>query len=713
MSLFDLDLEEAKARHAKLSKEIKEHDARYYQEDAPKVSDAEYDKLRKELETLEEKYPDLKTADSPTQTVGSAPSKGFSKVTHALPMLSLSNVFSEEDLKNWLAGIKRFLSMDEEANLEILAEPKIDGLSCALHYRKRKLVLAATRGDGVVGEDITKNVMMIDDIPKTLNKIYDDDTVDIDSDIEIRGEIYMRKSDFALLNGKRAKEGEALFANPRNAAAGSVRQLNPEITKSRPLKFFAFDLMKFIEPPKGYVYENAHAFHQQTQKRKYMQDWGFHISQGVKRSNDILKQDVFVSLEQLMENYKKIEAKRSQLDYDIDGIVYKVNDLVLQERLGQVSRAPRWATAHKFPAEKAITVVEGIDIQVGRTGALTPVARLTPVNVGGVMVSNATLHNEDEIKRKDICVGDTVKIQRAGDVIPQVLEVLRDKRPKDSVEFTMPDTCPECGSLAIREGDDVVKRCTGGLICPAQMVERLKHFVSKNAFDIDGMGDKVVRQFFEDGWIKSPADIFKIEEKHGEELKQKEGWGELSAQNLFDAINKKRVIGLDRFIYALGIRQVGQATAKRLAQVYANLKKLKTAMIKAQDHESESYSDLINIDDIGPAVADDLIGFFAEEHNIEVLEALLTELQIEDYVDNRQSDTAVSGKTVVFTGTLETFSRAEAKAQAERLGAKVSGSVSKKTDYVVAGSDAGSKLKKATELGVTVLSEEKWKDLIA
>lgn len=685
MSLFDFEIEEAKARHAKLSKEIKKHDALYYQEDAPKVSDAEYDELRKEIEALEAKYPDLKTEDSPTQTVGAVPSKGFSKVTHALPMLSLGNAFSDEDVQDFIDRVKRFLGTEEP--IQFLGEQKIDGLSCSLRYEDRQFVQAATRGDGSIGENITANINTINSIPKELPK----DAPDI---VEVRGEVYMATSDFETLNKTREENAEAVFANPRNAAAGSLRQLDPSITAKRTLKMFGYALGEMSTP----IADTQEGI------RAVLSKWGFDVPE---------PSVVTDSLDGLIAYYKKIEELRPSLEYDIDGIVYKVNDLALQARLGQVSRAPRWATAHKFPAEKAITVVEGIDIQVGRTGALTPVARLTPVNVGGVMVSNATLHNEDEIKRKDVRVGDTVKIQRAGDVIPQVLEVLKDKRPEDSTEFVMPDTCPECGSLAIREGDDVVKRCTGGLICPAQMVERLKHFVSKNAFDIDGMGDKVVRQFFEDGWIKSPADIFKIEGKHGEELKQKEGWGELSAQNLFDAINKKRVIGLDRFIYALGIRQVGQATAKRLAQVYGNLEKLKIAMIKAQDHKSESYNDLINIEDIGPAVADDLIGFFAEEHNIEVLEALLTELQIEDYVDNRQSDTAVSGKTVVFTGTLETLSRAEAKAQAERLGAKVSGSVSKKTDYVVAGADAGSKLKKATELGVTVLSEEEWKNLIA
>lgn len=679
------DIEEAKARHTKLVDEVKKHRDLYEQKAAPEITDAEYDALYRELETLEEKFPVLKTADSPTQIVGSAPSKGFGKVTHALPMLSLGNAFSDEDVQDFIDRVKRFLGTEEP--IKFLGEQKIDGLSCSLRYENGKLVQAATRGDGSVGENITANINTINSIPKELLK----DAPDI---VEVRGEVYMAKSDFETLNKTRAENEEAVFANPRNAAAGSLRQLDPSVTAKRTLKMFGYALGEMSAP----IADTQEGI------RAVLSKWGFDVPE---------PSVVTDSLDGLIAYYKKIEELRPSLEYDIDGIVYKVNDLALQERLGQVSRAPRWATAHKFPAEKAITVVEGIDIQVGRTGALTPVARLTPVNVGGVMVSNATLHNEDEIKRKDIRVGDTVKIQRAGDVIPQVLEVLKDKRPKDSVEFTMPDTCPECGSLAIREGDDVVKRCTGGLICPAQMVERLKHFVSKNAFDIDGMGDKVVRQFFEDGWVKSPADIFKIEGKHGEKLKQKEGWGELSAQNLFDAINKKRVIGLDRFIYALGIRQVGQATAKRLAQVYGNLEKLKTAMIKAQDHENESYSDLINIEDIGPAVADDLIGFFAEEHNIEVLDALLKELRIEDYIDNRQSDTVVSGKTVVFTGTLETLSRAEAKAQAERLGAKVSGSVSKKTDYVVAGADAGSKLKKATELGVTVLSEEEWKDLIA
>lgn len=687
MTLFEF--EDAKDKHKKLVAEIRKADALYHGEDAPEISDAAYDALRKELIILEEKFPELVTPDSPSQTgVGSAPSKGFSKVTHAVPMLSLGNAFTEEDVQDFLDRVKRFLNVDED--IEILGEQKIDGLSCSLRYENQKLVQAATRGDGSVGENITQNILTISDIPKTLPK----DAPDI---LEVRGEIYMSRKDFEALNTKREAEGEAVFANPRNAAAGSVRQLDSAITASRKLHFFGYAL--------GAV---SKAF-ATTQKeiREKLAGWGFSIPEPSVCTK---------KLQDLIAFYHSIEEKRTSLDYDIDGIVYKVNDLALQERLGQVSRAPRWAIAHKFSAEKAITVIEKIDIQVGRTGALTPVAHLTPVNVGGVMVSRATLHNEDEIARKDIREGDTVTIQRAGDVIPQVLSVDLNKRPASSKPFSRPLTCPICHSETVKDEGEAVRRCTGGLICPAQAVERLKHFVSKNAFDIEGMGDKVVRQFWDLEWVKNPADIFKLENEHAEELKTLEGWGDLSAQNLFDAINKKREIGLDRFIYALGIRQVGQATAKRLAQSYGTIDMLKNSMQKAHEYKNEDwlpyYKELVSIEDIGPAVARDLIGFFDEQHNIDVLEALLNQLTIPPYENQARSDTSVAGKTVVFTGSLETLSRAEAKAQAERLGAKVAGSVSAKTDYVVAGADAGSKLKKANELGVVVLSEEEWKTLI-
>lgn len=690
-SLFDLEKLDAKVQHSDLVKEIREADAAYYQDDAPKISDAQYDKLRQQLEDLEAKHPELVTKDSPTQTVGAAPSKGFAKVKHAVPMLSLSNVFSEEDVEDFFGRIRRFLSLSEDELVELVAEPKIDGLSCSLRYENRTLVMAATRGDGAEGEDITANVRTISDIPQELPA----DAPDI---LEVRGEIYMGRADFAALNKAQEEAGKPVFANPRNAAAGSVRQLDVNITKDRPIKFFGYAL--------GEVSEDFAATHFEI--REKLAGWGIPETSF----------KICASLEEIMANYNDILETRAEIDYEIDGVVYKVNRLDWQERLGFVSRAPRWATAHKFPAEQAVTILKDIDIQVGRTGALTPVARLEPISVGGVVVSNATLHNADEIERKGVRIGDTVVIQRAGDVIPQVVKVLEEKRNGNEQEFIFPDTCPACGSKAIREGDDVVTRCTGGLICPAQAVERLKHFVSRLAFDIEGLGSKIIEQFWDKEIIQTPADIFRLKEKSEANeiqppLKEWEGWGEKSVENLFDSIEQRRTIELNRFIYALGIRQIGEATAKRLAGTYGTLESLQTAMDKAHDVESESFQELLNIEDIGPAVAEDLIAFFSEEHNREVLTALSKQLTIETYEAPSIGDSPVAGKTVVFTGTLPTLSRAEAKAKAESLGAKVAGSVSKKTDYVVAGEDAGSKLKKAKDLGVEVLSEEQWLNLIS
>jgi DNA ligase (NAD+) len=683
MTLFDLDMEEVRAKHKKLAAEIAAHDKRYHGEDAPIISDAEYDALRKKLNDLEQQFPELVSQDSPSQKIGATPSKGFSKVTHSQQMLSLGNAFAKEDVEDFIERVQRFLNTDQP--IELIAEQKIDGLSCSLRYEKGVLVQAATRGDGAVGENITANIKTIKDIPQNLPK----GAPDI---VEVRGEVYMTKVDFDALNAKQEAASDKIFANPRNAAAGSLRQLDSNITASRPLHFLGYALGEMSEPIA------------QTQEgiRQILEQYGFAVPKPSALTADV---------DGLMAYYHDIEEKRATLSYDIDGIVYKVNDLALQERLGQVARAPRWAIAHKFTAEKATTVIEKISIQVGRTGALTPVAELTPVNVGGVMVSRATLHNKDEIERKDIRVGDTVTIQRAGDVIPQVVEVDLDKRAKDSQAFIFPHTCPECGSEAIREEGEVVTRCVGGLICPAQAVERLKHFVSKNAFDIEGMGDKVVREFYELGWLKNPADIFTLKQ-HETALKEREGWGALSVENLFEAIEKKRGIALDRFIYGLGIRQIGQVTAKKLAVTYGTFDALQMAIGSAYDRESTAFADLLNIEDVGPAVTDDLIGFFHEKHNQEIVQALKEQLHIQEFINDARTDTVVAGKTVVFTGTLETLSRNEAKAQAERLGAKVAGSVSAKTDYVVAGEDAGSKLKKATELGVTVLTEEEWKKLI-
>jgi len=687
-TLFDMSFEDARRQHSALAAEIRRHDALYYQEDAPEVSDADYDALRRELEKLEAQYPDLVDAKSPTQSVGAAPAKGFSKVRHAVLMLSLSNVFSEEEVGGFLDKIRRFLRLNEDALVEIVAEPKIDGLSCSLRYEGRKLVMAATRGDGAEGEDITANVMTIEGIPHELPA----DTPEI---LEVRGEIYMARSAFAKLNEALEEQGKKVFANPRNAAAGSVRQLDSKVTAGRSLGFFGYAL--------GEVSEDFADTHEGIRQR--LAKWAIPETPYV----------LCRSVQDIMGYYEQLLEERADLDYEIDGVVYKVNRLDWQARLGFVSRAPRWAIAHKFPAEQAVTRLEAIDIQVGRTGALTPVARLEPITVGGVVVSNATLHNEDEIRRKDIREGDYVVIQRAGDVIPQVVKVLEEKRRRDLHEYVFPDHCPVCGSLAIREEGEVVRRCTGGLVCDAQGVERLKHFVSRLAFDIEGLGAKIIEQFWEEGLLRSPADIFTLEERNKGSLtpiRTREGWGDLSEKNLFSSINARRKIALNCFIYALGIRQVGEATAKRLAGVYGSLENLSAAMDKAQDRESEAYEELLAIEDIGPSVIDDLLGFFAEEHNQNVLKYLEAQITIEPYAVPQNTDSPVAGKTVVFTGTLMQMTRAEAKARAESLGAKVSGSVSKKTDYVVAGADAGSKLKKAEALGVTVLSEQGWLELI-
>lgn len=687
-TLFDTDFEDAKAQHKKLSAQIIVADKAYYQNDKPEISDADYDKLRQELLRLEADHPQLTCKDSPTQKVGAAPAKGFKKVQHAMPMLSLSNVFSEEDAAEFIAKIRRFLGLSEDKAIELVAEPKIDGLSCSLRYENRQLVQAATRGDGAEGEDITENIKTISCIPQTLPS----DAPDI---IEIRGEIYMSRSAFEKLNKAQADAGKDPFANPRNAAAGSVRQLDANVTAGRELGFL------------GYALGEVSVSIADTQEgiREKLAAWGI-----PETSHTLCK-----SITQIMDNYETVLGARPDLEYEIDGIVYKVNRLDYQERLGFISRSPRWATAHKFPAEQAITRIKAINIQVGRTGALTPVARLEPITVGGVVVSNATLHNEDEITRKDIRIGDTVYVQRAGDVIPQVVSVLKDERRGTEKKFEPLTHCPECGAEAIRPEGDAVRRCTGGLTCPKQSVERLKHFVSRLAFDIDGLGDKIIQSFFEEGLIKSPVDIFTLEERNKNTLtpiRAREGWGDLSEKNLFESINQKREITFNRFIYALGIRQIGEATAKRLASVYGTLEELTKAMTAAHDQEGEAFNDLIAIEDIGPAVAADLIAFFHEPHNLEILKQLDRYLTIQPY-EIKTADSPVAGKTLVFTGTLTHTTRAEAKAKAESLGAKVSGSVSKKTDYVIAGEDAGSKLKKAQELRVKILSEEEWFRLIS
>ena len=683
----DLTEKEAKAELKVLATEIALHNAAYHRDDAPTITDAAFDKLTKRNEAIEKRFPELIRADSPSQKVGAAAATGFKKVQHAVPMLSLGKEFTDEDVTDFVDGMRRFLKLATEDNIEVTAEPKIDGLSFSARYERGALTVAATRGDGAEGEDITANLRVVKAIPDFLMG-------DVPKVIEIRGEVYMTKADFAALNVAQEKKGGKVFANPRNAAAGSLRQLDPKITAERPLKAFTYGYGEV----KGMEWETQWEFLQS------LKAWGFPVNPRTK---------VCKTLDAMLKEYRKLGEDRAGLTYDIDGMVYKVNRFDLQKRLGFVSRAPRWATAHKYSAERAETVVENIDIQVGRTGTLTPVARLKPVNVGGVVVANATLHNEDEIARKDIRIGDSVVIQRAGDVIPQVLESLPDKRPKDSKPYTFPATCPACGSHAVREEGEVARRCTGGLYCPAQSVERLKHFVSRNAFDIEGFGEKNIEAFFTDGLIKSPADLFTLERRDGRtKLADREGWAEKSIDNLFAAITRRREISLERFIYALGIRQVGQATARLLAQAYGSFAAWKKAMTPAHDRESEAWKDLTNTDQIGESMAEDLVEFFAEKHNREILDALAKELTIVDFAQPDVSGSPIAGKTVVFTGTLETVSRDEAKARAQGLGAKVAGSVSKKTDLVVAGPGAGSKLKDAEKFGVKVVTEQEYLKLI-
>lgn len=680
VSIDTMSVDQARLAHDQLADALRAHNAAYYQDDAPVVSDAEYDALFQLLVALEVAFPELKTEDSPTQKVGAAPAQGFAKVRHAIPMLSLGNAFDDADVAEFLTRIRRFLSIGDDEPLEIVGEPKIDGLSVSLRYENGVFVRGATRGDGTEGEDITANLQTLDDIPEKL-------AGNAPEIAEIRGEVYLPKSAFRALNEAQKANDAKIFANPRNAAAGSLRQLDSTITAQRPLRMFA------------YAWGELSADVAETQWKflETISSWGFQTNPASR---------LCTSLEEVLQLYQDIGEQRAQLDYDIDGVVYKVNRIDLQRRLGFVSRAPRWAIAHKFPAEQATTILKGIDIQVGRTGSLTPVARLEPVTVGGVVVSNATLHNEDEIARKDVRIGDTVVIQRAGDVIPQVVRPVLEKRPLGAVPYAFPTTCPVCGSEAVRDADEAVRRCTGGLICSAQSVERLKHFVSRDAFDIEGLGAKNITAFHADGLVNGPADIFRLAEKR-DTLLEREGWGEQSVDNLLAAIDERRKIGLDRFIYALGIRQIGQATARLLARTYGTVKAWRKAMADAQDRAGEAYQDLLNIDGIGTSVAEDLLAFVHEDHNRQVLDELEELLEIEAFAAPA-SDSTLSGKTIVFTGTLEKMTRSEAKARAESLGAKVSGSVSAKTDLVVAGPGAGSKAKKAAELGIETIDEDSW-----
>lgn len=667
-----------KDRYIKLVADIRRHLELYHTLASPEITDIEYDKLWAEFLEIEKKYPEFITKDSPSQQVGAKVADGFKTIRHTIPMLSLANAFLESDVTDFVTRIKKFLNISDD--IAIVAEPKIDGLSCAIRYENGQLKYAVTRGDGAEGEDITANVRTIRDVPHTIQNAPEV--------LEVRGEIYMRKDEFIALNKTQEEKGDKIFANPRNAAAGSVRQLDSSITATRPLRFFGYALGE-VSAPIATTQDGI---------RKKLKSFGF---------AQAMPQVVCQSAADLMVYYRQVEIERPELPYDIDGVVYKVDRLDLQERLGFVARAPRWAIAHKFPAERAVTIIKDIIIQVGRTGALTPVAELEPVNVGGVIVSRATLHNEDEVMRKDIRKGDHVVIQRAGDVIPQVVEVLIAKRLAGAQSFAIPSNCPACGSHAVREEGEVVRRCTGGLICPAQAVERLKHFVSRLAFDIEGLGAKIIEEFYEEGLVKNPADIFTLETRDKGSLtplRVREGWGDLSVKNLWDSINRRRSISLERFIYALGIRQVGESTAKRLAAYFESIENL----LKPSDIES-----LINIETIGKSIAVDFVAFFEEPHNKIVIADLLNQMTVTNFVAPKIIDSPVAGKTVVFTGSLVKMTRAEAKSRAESLGAKVAGSVSAKTDYVVAGEDAGSKLVKARERGVSVLSEDEWLALIS
>lgn len=681
--------EKIQAEMGQLAAQIGHHRRLYFQQDAPEITDEAYDGLVARYQELERAFPEYALQESPVQKVGAAPSAGFGKVIHLFPMLSLDNAFSEDDVVAFDERIRRFLSLTKERPLSFVAEPKIDGLSASLRYECGVFVQAATRGDGVEGEDITQNIKTISGIPWRLEGGVIPDV------LEIRGEVYLSKADFEALNARRAAEKQSLFVNPRNAAAGSLRQLDPRVTAKRPLKFFAYGVTNPVA---------IASTHSQTLAQ--LKAWGFAV-------NDLSKTCCAVA--DLLSYYQAIEAQRPQLPYEIDGVVYKVDALDWQERLGSVGRAPRYAIAHKFTSEKAQTVLENIVVQVGRTGVLTPVAILAPVMVGGVVVSRATLHNADEIARKDVRVGDTVIVQRAGDVIPQIVAVVQEKRPASSVPYEFPKQCPGCQEPIHVESGEVARRCTNGLVCRDQVVERLIHFVSRDAFDIEGLGAKNIQFFFEKGLISTPADIFTLEERDQAAptpLTRQDGWGVQSAKNLFESIRKRRVITLDRFIYALGIRQVGLVTARLLAKQYQTFDKWRAVMKNAQNPQSEEYQELLNLDGVGLSTMTDLLEFFHHKSVQNLLDDLTAYVTVEPYVVAETKLSALSGKIVVFTGTLNNVSRSEAKATAERLGAKVTSSVTKKTDLVVVGLDAGSKAKTAAALGVKMITEKQWLELV-
>ena len=696
----DLTKKQAAADHARLVAAIAHHDKRYHELDAPEISDSEYDALRRRLLAIEEHFPETRTLDSPSLRVAPTPQTGFAKVTHRVPMLSLDNAFSPEEVVEFVDRIRRFLGLAADAEVALACEPKIDGLSCSLRYEDGMLIQAATRGDGTTGEDVTANVATIASIPKALKGR------DHPGAVDIRGEVYMTRADFLAMNERQQEAGERLFANPRNAAAGSLRQLDPTITARRPLSFFAYSW--------GEAAPRAWKTHTEWLAR--LARWGHPVNPHARLCR---------TLDEVQAYWHEIRDLRAKLPYDIDGVVYKVDRIDWQERLGFVSRAPRWALAHKFPAEQARTRLNAIAIQVGRTGALTPVAELEPVNVGGVMVARATLHNADEIARLDVRPGDMVQIQRAGDVIPQVLGIVPEERPKGAKPFHFPTVCPcDLKTPVIAEEGGVVRRCSGGLECPAQQVERLRHFVTRQAFDIEGLGLTHIENFWRDGLLKTPVDLFRLH-RRADEIAEREGWAEQSTAKLLAAIEARRKIGLERFVYALGIPMIGEATARNLAKEYVTAEDWRGAMLDAmrerKAHEVETkkekaaadvgpaYGRLCNVPDIGVTTADKVVQFFAEQHNVHAVKDLLHELEVEPFRLSAAAATSkIAGKTVVFTGTLEKMTRSEAKARAESLGAKVAGSVSARTDYVVVGADAGSKAKKAAELGLTTLTEDEW-----
>src|SRR5215813_1421608 len=695
---MDLSEAQAEAELKRLAAEIAAHDKRYYQQDAPIVTDAEYDALRQRNVAIEARFPQFVRADSPSRRVGAAPTGKFRKVRHAVPMLSLDNAFAEQDVVDFVARIRRFLKLGDDEKIVFSAEPKIDGLSMSLRYQDGELVTAATRGDGTEGEDVTANIRTLKDVPQRLKG------KNVPAICEVRGEVYMTKGAFLALNERQKTSGGQIFANPRNSAAGSLRQKEPAITASRPLGFFAYSWGEMSEMPAD----------TQSGMIKWFESCGF-------KTNPLT--ELCRSTEQLIDFHREIEEERAKLNYDIDGVVYKIDRIDWQERLGFVSRTPRWAIAHKFPAERAATVLKGIDIQVGRTGAFTPVGKLEPVSVGGVIVQNVTLHNEDYIKGignkgevlregRDIRIGDTVVIQRAGDVIPQVVDVLIDKRPKDTKEFHFPKKCPcPLHTDVVREetatGEEGSRaRCTGEFACPYQKIEHLKLFVSRRAFDIDGLGEKQLQYFFDEGWVKEPADIFTLSKRNNKlKLEEIEGYGETSVRNLFAAIEERRRIALERFIYALGMRHVGETTALALARGYGSWDAFHDACLKVAKGDEEVIAEMDALDQIGDTVIQSVAAYFGESHNRGIVERLTKEVTIID-AEKPKSNSAIAGKIVVFTGSLEKMTRDEAKAMAERLGAKAAGSVSKKTDYVVAGPGAGSKLAEAQKHGVQVLTED-------